>query len=210
MADSTDYLARLPIDHDVSVTDAVGGAQAAVSQLRTFIDFRMGRYDGERNQPEVEAASGLSPWLHFGHISAHEVFAAVADATDWNPGRLSDSTMRGIARLVGYRRERRGVFWTSSLPGETGLQQVQPRVGLRPIRVAAGMGSVNTGLARAGSQRARVFATRVRVGPDPRQTCGTPPSGNWSLPGGCTTTCGCCGARRSWSGRRRRSRRWRR
>ncbi len=87
--ESTAYLAELPIDHSVpAVDDIVGGEVAARKQLDTFIKSRLNRYS-ERNQPEADAASGLSPWLHFGHISTHEVFAAVADATGWNPTKLS-------------------------------------------------------------------------------------------------------------------------
>src|SRR5690606_27231096 len=37
------------------------------------------------------ASSRLSPWLHYGHISAHEVFDAVARAEGWSPARLSDA-----------------------------------------------------------------------------------------------------------------------
>jgi len=35
------------------------------------------------------ATSGLSPWLHFGQVAAHEVFHEVAKQQRWNPGRLS-------------------------------------------------------------------------------------------------------------------------
>jgi deoxyribodipyrimidine photolyase len=28
-----------------------------------------------RNEPEQHATSGLSPYLHFGHISAHQIFS---------------------------------------------------------------------------------------------------------------------------------------
>ncbi len=88
-AESTSYLAELPIDHSVkAVDDIAGGELAARRQLELFIASRLERYS-ERNQPEADAASGLSPWLHFGHISAHEVFAAVADATAWKPTKLS-------------------------------------------------------------------------------------------------------------------------
>ena len=38
---------------------------------------KLARYATDRNQPEQDVASGLSPYLHAGHISAHQVFAEV-------------------------------------------------------------------------------------------------------------------------------------
>jgi deoxyribodipyrimidine photo-lyase len=90
MADDTGYLADLPIDHAVGVVDDIaGGETAALEQLQQFIAHRLARY-GERNDPAADAASGLSPWLHFGHIGAHQVFAAVTQATGWKPSKLAD------------------------------------------------------------------------------------------------------------------------
>ena len=45
------------------------GCQAAFMQLKTFLDFRLANYH-RRNDPNESACSGLSPWLHFGFISA--------------------------------------------------------------------------------------------------------------------------------------------
>lgn len=85
-------LARLPIDHAVPVVPERGGEQAAGEALARFLDERLPRYATERNQPELEVSSGLSPWLHFGHISVHEVFDALARREDWTPARLAGTT----------------------------------------------------------------------------------------------------------------------
>jgi deoxyribodipyrimidine photo-lyase len=45
-------------------------------------------YPEARNHPDDDAGSGLSPYLHFGHVSAHEVFAAVAAREGWSAERL--------------------------------------------------------------------------------------------------------------------------
>jgi deoxyribodipyrimidine photo-lyase len=86
---STEALAGLPIDHSVPPTDARGGAAAGRSRLRSFLDRGLASYAADRNHPDAEATSGLSPYLHWGHLSAHEVFDAVARREGWSPARLS-------------------------------------------------------------------------------------------------------------------------
>ncbi len=89
LLDKPSALAALPIDHSVTPSAIEGGSRQAQIVLRTFLDQRLARYSQERNEPDVEAASGLSPYLHFGHISAHQVFAAVMDHDGWSPDRIS-------------------------------------------------------------------------------------------------------------------------
>jgi deoxyribodipyrimidine photo-lyase len=73
----------------VPVRQFVGGASAARQRVKDFIRHGLKSYLENRNQPKAEATSGLSPYLHFGHISAHEVFQAVAAAAHWSPDKLS-------------------------------------------------------------------------------------------------------------------------
>ncbi|MCA8973811.1 MAG: deoxyribodipyrimidine photolyase, partial [Planctomycetes bacterium] len=80
-------LAPLPIDHGVGVVPTRGGARAAAAALRRFVDDRLDGY-GDRNHPDAATASGLSPYLHFGHIGAHQVFAAIALREDWQRNRI--------------------------------------------------------------------------------------------------------------------------
>jgi deoxyribodipyrimidine photo-lyase len=82
-------LAALPIDHSVPVSHLVGGAAAAEARLREFLKSGLPLYAAERNDPDVDAASGLSPYLHFGHISAHEVFTALMKRDGWRPEKIS-------------------------------------------------------------------------------------------------------------------------
>lgn len=82
--DHPSALGALPIDHSVLPTATDGGSRQAETVLRTFVDQRLARYSQERNEPDVEAASGLSPYLHFGHISAHQIFAAVVERDGWS------------------------------------------------------------------------------------------------------------------------------
>jgi deoxyribodipyrimidine photo-lyase len=82
-------LSKLPIDHAVKIARTRGGTAAAERTLKMFLDKRLGNYE-ERNQPDADAASGLSPYLHFGHLSAHEVFLAATAAEGWAIEKTSD------------------------------------------------------------------------------------------------------------------------
>ena len=48
----------------------------------------LGRYAAERNHPDENVTSGLSPYLHFGHISAHQVLGEVLAKQGWSAQRL--------------------------------------------------------------------------------------------------------------------------
>jgi deoxyribodipyrimidine photo-lyase len=71
-------LATLPIDHAVASAPLRGGPVTAGAVLEEFLSKRFERYAAEKNHPDADATSGLSPYLHFGHISSHEIFAAIA------------------------------------------------------------------------------------------------------------------------------------
>ncbi len=85
-----DVLKSFPIDHAVAPTTTVGGAKAAQKTLRTFLRSKLTHYDDDRNQPEREATSGLSPYLHFGHISAHQVFSELMADDGWMIDDVAD------------------------------------------------------------------------------------------------------------------------
>ncbi|MBI5547936.1 MAG: deoxyribodipyrimidine photolyase [Deltaproteobacteria bacterium] len=96
-------LEHLPIDHRVGPVPGVGGgAQAGREALRRFLDERLDRYVCERNDPDADAASGLSPYLHFGHLSAHEILAALAAREGWTPRRLSTRALGGARGGWGF------------------------------------------------------------------------------------------------------------
>ncbi len=83
--------AALAIDQTVPSVDIRGGEQAGQRLLGSFIAHRLGNYEN-RNHPDEDAASGLSPYLRFGHVSTHSVFAALASSEGWNPGNLASTT----------------------------------------------------------------------------------------------------------------------
>lgn len=83
-------LAGLPIDHSVPpVAEVRGGDTAGGRTLERFLDERLARYGEGRNDPGEPVTSALSPYLHFGHVSPHQMFAAVAARERWSPERLA-------------------------------------------------------------------------------------------------------------------------
>ncbi|MEL6182865.1 MAG: deoxyribodipyrimidine photolyase, partial [Myxococcota bacterium] len=92
----TNGLARLPIDHSVPpVPSRPGGAQRAAQVLDRFIRARLERYDDDSRDVMNPPHSSLSPYLHFGHISAHEVFDRVVQHERWTPDNIASGTPRG-------------------------------------------------------------------------------------------------------------------
>jgi deoxyribodipyrimidine photo-lyase len=90
MAESPACLDQFPIDHTVSVTKTRGGMAAAERQLDRFCTRKLQRYAEERNQPEEDVASGLSPYLHFGHLSAHQILDRVLTDDGWSAEALAE------------------------------------------------------------------------------------------------------------------------
>ncbi len=61
---------------------------AARRSWRRFLEMQLPRYASERNQPEADATSNLSPYLHFGHISTFEVVDELLDHYGWSPEKV--------------------------------------------------------------------------------------------------------------------------
>jgi len=82
-------LRALPIDHDVPPVDMAGGTEAAREALHAFVGTKLARYGDDHNHPDADATSRLSPYLHFGHISSHEVFSAVMTHERWTTRKIN-------------------------------------------------------------------------------------------------------------------------
>ncbi|HEX6973810.1 MAG TPA: hypothetical protein VF147_05375 [Vicinamibacterales bacterium] len=106
-------IGTLPIDHSVAPVSTRGGQDEAADTLRRFISSRLGAYLDDGNHPDADATSHLSPYLHFGHISAHEVFSAVMTAERW--------TTRKLGKGAGGAREG---WWNVSPSAEAFLDQL--------------------------------------------------------------------------------------
>jgi deoxyribodipyrimidine photo-lyase len=82
-------LAKFPIDHDVVPSSIRGGENAARKQMKHFFEFGFPHYGEQRNEPEKDVQSGLSPYLHFGFISTHEIFAEIVKREKWTSAKLA-------------------------------------------------------------------------------------------------------------------------
>ena len=78
----------LPIDHAVRPGVQRGGPTAAQVALTRFLEDGLGRYATDRNHPDLDLTSHLSPYLHFGHIAATDVCRQVLAHAGWS-GQMS-------------------------------------------------------------------------------------------------------------------------
>lgn len=105
-------LSRLPIDQAVSPTGLRGGTASARTRLDRFVAHGLAEY-GSRRDPLTDPHSGLSPFLHFGQISTHEVLLRVAEQEGWRPDLVA-TTARG----------NRAGWWGMREPAEAFLDQL--------------------------------------------------------------------------------------
>jgi len=82
-------LSSLPIDHAVDKALLKGGRKEGLKRMHEFLDKGLALYPERRNEPETEGTSGLSPYLHFGHVSAHEILEGVLEREEWFFDRLA-------------------------------------------------------------------------------------------------------------------------
>ncbi len=79
-----------------------GGSQAARARLQYFVQHRLAGYPTQRNHPETDGTSRLSPYLHFGHIGALEIALAVDAAAKKNPA-LAEAREAFFNELIVWR-----------------------------------------------------------------------------------------------------------
>jgi deoxyribodipyrimidine photo-lyase len=106
-------LAALPIDHSIPPAPTRGGMDEARRKLEAFVKGGLASYHERRNDPDVDGTSRLSPYLHFGHISAHEIFSSVMTHERWTTRRLGDKA-----------RGKREGWWGVSTGAEAFLDQL--------------------------------------------------------------------------------------
>jgi deoxyribodipyrimidine photo-lyase len=105
-------LAALPIDHTTKVVATSGGAQAARKKLKLFLQQKLKKYVEDGNDPDRNVRSELSPYLHFGHLSSHEMFDVLMSRMKWS--------MRRVAKKASGQREG---WWRAGANAEAWLDQ---------------------------------------------------------------------------------------
>ena len=156
--------------------------------------------------PTMTCRSRLSPYLHWGHVSRPRDLRCGRDARRLArcAARQSHRRARG---LVGPQRVGRELSRPADRLARARLQHGVEARRLRPVRVAAVMGAQHAEEAPERRPRSALLTRDRSRRHGPTIRCGTRHSGNCGARAGSTTTCACSGARRSWSGRRRRARR---
>ena len=98
---------------DLASRNICGGQDAAGRTLSSFLERKLRRYGDEHNDPDADCTSRLSPYLHFGHISAHEIFSRLMTHERW--------TTRKLGKVRAGAREG---WWGVSASAENFLDQI--------------------------------------------------------------------------------------
>lgn len=90
----------IPMDGTVpAISWLIPGQKAARAALSGFLKGNLRVYAETRNQPTIEGTSNLSPYLHFGHLSAQRVALATRGA------EISDESRAAFLEELIVRRE---------------------------------------------------------------------------------------------------------
>jgi len=78
------------LDRTVEPVEAwTGGTHAGMKRLRHFCSTLLNSYERDRNRPELDGTSALSPFLHFGHIGPVTIALAVDAAAKQDASLLA-------------------------------------------------------------------------------------------------------------------------
>ena len=96
--DGGGQLQDLPINQRVSLVQVRGGSSAARTRLADFLAVDLPQHATSGNHPDRDISSRLSPYLHWGHLSVHEVFDALMTREGW----LGDLPVKGDGAKAGW------------------------------------------------------------------------------------------------------------
>jgi deoxyribodipyrimidine photo-lyase len=84
------------------VDSFTGGTHAALKRLKYFVSHLLAGYDTQRNHPETDGTSQMSPYLHFGQISPVTIALEVEKAQ--KAGKATKAACDSyIDELIGWR-----------------------------------------------------------------------------------------------------------
>ena len=81
---------EIDLDHSVAPVGR-GGPIAGETVVQRFLSTRLPRYATDRRDLDDDASSGLSPYLHYGHVSAADVVRRVLEAEAWSPDKFRNT-----------------------------------------------------------------------------------------------------------------------
>jgi deoxyribodipyrimidine photo-lyase len=88
LPDGFDVTEGWALDRSVEpVSTFRGGRGAAMRLLAEFVKKKLAHYDTDRNKPQKDGTTRLSPYLHFGQIGPHTVALAVQKAEAPKPSK---------------------------------------------------------------------------------------------------------------------------
>lgn len=91
--------AHLEVDKTVDeVQWAVPGYSGGISTLESFINKRLKNFGSKRNDPTLDALSNISPWLHFGQVSAQRCILVVKALKSKYPESVDSYIEEAIVR----------------------------------------------------------------------------------------------------------------
>ncbi|WP_371417441.1 deoxyribodipyrimidine photo-lyase [Granulicella sp. S190] len=90
-------------DRSVAPVEAwKGGTHAALKRLKVFTGKLLSDYDTQRNHPETDGTSCMSPYLHYGHIGPITIALAVDAAAKADP-KLQSARDSYFNELIAWR-----------------------------------------------------------------------------------------------------------
>ena len=95
--------AQCDIDHLVKPSPIYhGGTKNGRKRLKHFVENILPKYDETRSQPHVDGTSRLSSYLHFGFLSAQEVYAEVSNSDAPEAAKAAYLEELVVRRELGY------------------------------------------------------------------------------------------------------------
>ena len=82
---TADELPEAPATEDDAPTLPTGGEEAALRRLDRFLEHAVGNYARDRDRPDLDGTSRLSPYLRFGAVSVRQCFARAEAAAAADP-----------------------------------------------------------------------------------------------------------------------------
>jgi len=101
-------IAELGLEPDINWAEGFSdywqpGETGARTKLNQFLDSSISSYKDDRNRPDLPGTSRLSPHLHFGEISPHQIWHAVLDTRATNLKSKKRNSPETFLSEIGWR-----------------------------------------------------------------------------------------------------------